>query len=532
VLQPRIMQVLVALARAEGRIVSRDELFAACWPGVTVGEDALVRVIGQLRRLASGLGAGAFALETIAKVGYRLKSVALPAPSAPEPPPLHAASICVLPFANMSDDPQQAYFSDGITEDVITDLSKVSSLFVVARTTAFAYRDKPVAAAQIARELGVSHVLEGSVRKADGRVRITAQLIDGVSGGHVWAERYDRDLKEIFALQDEISRAIVAALKLKLLPEEQEAIAHRGTNNLEAYELYLLARRYYVNGREGDVRSLDAISRLCRRATEIDPTYARAWALAAEAESICCFNLGVGRDDGSAAVERALALDPNLAEAHAIKARSLKHRGQIDEAFRELDIALRLDPESWMVNSEAGKLYYGQQRYAEAIGHFEKATALGLASAGDPGMLLSSYYAVGDETGVRRAAVFAVERAEQALSRDYVNGAAIGCAVGAFAALGEVKRARDLIERALLIDPDNPRMRYNFACGACAFLRDFDVTLELLAPVFESFTAPDLAHAKIDPDLDPIREDPRFQALLATAERRLAGEADRSAHGP
>src|SRR6266487_2871874 len=193
-------------------------------------------------------------------------------------------SICVLPFANMSGDPEQEYFSDGISEDIITDLSKVSALWVAARNTAFTFKGKHVDAPQIARQLKVSHLLEGSVRKAGGRVRITAQLIDGATGGHIWAERYDRDLNDIFALQDEISQAIVAALKLKLLPEEKKAIEQRGTTNPEAYKLYLMARQYSVTGNIGNARRSEAIIRLCQRATEIDPDYAHAWALMANAQ--------------------------------------------------------------------------------------------------------------------------------------------------------------------------------------------------------------------------------------------------------
>src|SRR5258707_12675158 len=176
-------------------------------------------------------------------------------------------SICVLPFANMSDDPQQEYFSDGISEDIITDLSKVSALFVIARNTAFTYKGKSIAVAQVARQLGVSHVLEGSVRKAGNRGVITAQLIDGVVGDHVWAERWDRDLDDIFALQDEISEAIVKALKLKLLPEEKKAIEQRGTNNAEAYNLYLMARRYWI-GKAAKRRAL--VIRLCQGAVDLD----------------------------------------------------------------------------------------------------------------------------------------------------------------------------------------------------------------------------------------------------------------------
>ncbi len=223
----------------------------------------------------------------------------------------------------MSGDPEQEYFSDGITEDIITDLSKVSALAVTSRNSAFVFKGKHVDVPKVARELKVSHVLEGSVRRAGGRVRITAQLVDGSSNDHVWAERYDRDLNDIFALQDEISEAIVKALKLKLLPEEKKAIEQRGTENVEAYNLYLMARQLYVTGHEGDARRGEAIIRLCARATEIDPGYARAWALMALGQIILRFAIGRGDDDGLLAAERALALDANLAEAHAAKARIL-----------------------------------------------------------------------------------------------------------------------------------------------------------------------------------------------------------------
>ncbi|MGH8215849.1 MAG: TIR domain-containing protein, partial [Rhodanobacteraceae bacterium] len=189
-------------------------------------------------------------------------------------------SVCVVPFLNMSGDPEQEYFSDGISEDIITDLNKVSALEVVSRNTAFACKGKQMDASAIARKLKVTHVLEGSVRRAGGRVRITAQLTDAANDRQVWAERYDRDTDDIFALQDEISHAIVKALRLQLLPEERRAIRRRGTDSVEAHDLYLLARQIYVTTQE-DERASQAIIRACQRATEIDPHYAHAWALLA-----------------------------------------------------------------------------------------------------------------------------------------------------------------------------------------------------------------------------------------------------------
>ncbi len=227
-------------------------------------------------------------------------------------------TICVLPFTNMSGDPEQEYFSDGITEDIITDLSKVSALGISSRNSAFMYKGKHVDIPKVVRELKVSHVLEGSVRKAGGRVRISAQLIDGASNNHVWAERYDRDSSDIFALQDEISEAIVKALKLRLLPEEKQAIERRGTSNAEAHNLYLMARQTYITGQEADDRSAEAIVRLCVRATEFDPGYALAWALMAMGHYKSHQLKGGRANDAMVAVERALALEPDLAEAHAV----------------------------------------------------------------------------------------------------------------------------------------------------------------------------------------------------------------------
>jgi adenylate cyclase len=174
-------------------------------------------------------------------------------------------------------------------------------------------------------------------------------LIEGNSGGQIWAERYDRDLNDIFALQDEISQAIVKALKLKLLPEEKKAIEQRGTMNLDAYNLCLMARQQYTTGSEGDVRRNDAIIRLCLRATEIDPQYAHAWALLALGQMLVRLDSGKG-EDGLAAAERALELDPDLATAHAVKARILSQAGRHDAASEEIEIALRLDSESYEVH--------------------------------------------------------------------------------------------------------------------------------------------------------------------------------------
>jgi adenylate cyclase len=454
-------------------------------------------------------------------------TAAAPAPS----PAVRKLSICVLPFANMSGDPEQEYFSDGISEDIITDLSKVSALEVCARNTAFTFKGKSVKVPDVARELGVSHVLEGSVRKAGVRVRITAQLIDGASGNHLWAERWDRDLTDIFALQDEISEAIVRALKLRLLPEEKSAIERRGTDNVEAYNLYLMARQYLISGTGADVQRLEAIVRLCQAAIDIDPNYARIWALMAVARRGLHFHFGQAGNDALAAADRALALDPNLAEAHAVKGDHFWNIGQPDEARAEIDIAVSLDPDSWEVNINAGYLSFRQGRFHDAIRHFGMAATAVEADFVCSGMMSTACLAVGDTEGARHAARMTIERCERALAKDPSNGSAMGFGAGALAGLGEGDRAKDWIRRALLIDPNNLRMRYNLACALSNMLGDSDAALGLLGPFFAQTTSSFVDHAKLDPDLDSLRGDPRFQAMIAAAEVRLAAAEPAEAAG-
>ena len=456
--------------------------------------------------------------KVVASVGDLVGDVRPAAAAVPAVTP-RRFSICVLPFVNMSDDPQQEYFSDGISEDIITDLSKVSALSVVARNTAFQFKGKSVDVPQVAQQLGVGHVLEGSVRKVGGRVRITAQLIDGAAGDHVWAERYDRDLTDIFALQDEISEAIVGALKLKLVPEEKQAIERRGTDSAEAYDLYLMARSYYLNGNFGDPRREQAIERLTRRAVDRDPGYAQAWAMLAGAQYAAVHRpLGRAGDDGEAALARALALNPDLVEARSLKAQMLSNAGRQEEALAEIAAALRLDPESFEVNRRAGIISFDQGLLEGAVRHFEKTASLVETDLGAPYFLVSCYAALGDAENTRRSAKIALGRAEKAVAQNRSSGFAMAVGATALAALGEMDRAKDWVDRGVLIDPDNLPMRYSFAC-ALATLNDPDTALDMLAPLLDNGLWPGLA---TDPDLAGLHDHPRFRTMIAAAEERLA----------
>ena len=438
--------------------------------------------------------------------------------------PRRNLAICVLPFANMSGDAEQEYFSDGISEDITTDLSKISALSVTARNTAFLFKGESVDVGDVARKLAVSHILEGSVRKAGGRVRITAQLIDGATGDHIWAERYDRDLTDIFAIQDEISKAIVEALKVKLLPEEKKAIEQRGTSNADAYNYYLLARKYWITGNWGNTDQLELVIRICKRTLELDPEYARAWGLMALVQCILYFTFAKGDDDGTTAADRALILDPRIAEAYCVRARHFYEQGRFDETDETLQRALELDPESWEVNREAARIFYFERRFTEAARHYENALAIDESDYHSWNMLCSVYEALGDKQASIQAAEMAVSTAERALAQDPTNGSALSTGVCGLAILGQWERVKEWIDRALLISPDNIFMRYNFACTMAMHGQDAEAALDLLEPIFPGFTASAYKAISADPDLDTIREHPRFKCLMEAARERLAGE--------
>jgi len=429
-------------------------------------------------------------------------------------------SICVLPFQNMSGDAEQEYFSDGISEDITTDLSKVSALEVIARNTAFTFKGQSVDVCDVARKLEVTHVLEGSVRKVGDRVRITAQLIDGRTGGHVWADRFDRGLEDIFAIQDEISDAIVKALKVKLLPSERQAIERRGTDDPQAYNLYLLARQYWITGNHGDPRREERVMRICSKAVEIDPQYAEAWALLAMAQSSLHYGFGQKVDDGFVAAHTALAINPAIAEAHLPMIKRLQERRKFDEAASQMQTAIELGPDSWEVNKEAGRFYLTKRDLPAATRHYERAAELMDTDFHVWAMLSTCYHAQGDAAKVREAAKMMVAKSQAAIQQDPSNGAALGILAGGYALLGEQDKTREWIDRALLVDPDNLNMRYNFACILAGYIGDTAEALKLLQSTMAVASESLVRIAENDTDLDCLRDDPRFQKLIADSKKR------------
>ena len=429
-------------------------------------------------------------------------------------------SIAVLPFNNMSGDPEQEYFSDGITEDIITDLSKISGLSVVARHTAFTYKSKEVNVQEVGQKLGVGFVLEGSVRKAGARVRVTGQLINTNNGNHVWADRFDRELTDIFAIQDEITHAIVEELKIKLRPQERVSIEQAPTDNIEAYTYYLKGRDF-LNRRSK--RYLQLGRQMFAKAVELDPNYARAYAGMADCDSYLymTYHEKVAMDEVLATTEKALSLDPQLAEAHASRGVALSAGQRYEEAREEFEKALALNPDSYEAHYFYARSNFAQGKVERAAALFERAAEIKSDDYQVPCLLVGTYKSLGRHQDAKNAARRGVELAERELALHPEDSRPAQLGSGALLALGEKDRSREWTARSLTIDPDDLVAQYNAACSYSQ-LGDVEAALNLLEQCLPKLGHEKVQWAKYDSDFDPLRNHPRFQKLF---ERIEQGEA-------
>lgn len=434
------------------------------------------------------------------------------------PAPLRSdkPSVAILPFANMSNDPEQEFFSDGITEDIITDLSKVSGLFVLNRNTVFTYKGKAVNLDRIAKDLGVAYVVEGSVRKAGQKVRINAQLIEGVTGGHLWADRYDRDLTDIFAIQDEITRTIVDQLKVKLLPEEKKAIEQAPTENVEAYSYYLKGREFFHRGSKSN---LSLAKQMYAKALALDPLYARAYACAADCDSLLYlhYSQDVSIDGILSNCSKALDIDSDLAEARASRGLALSVSQRYQEAEIEFEKALASNPNLFEAHYFYARACYVQSRLGEAALHWERAAEIKPDDYQSVLLLAMVYCSLDRPTDENEALRRGVERAERELARNPDNARAAYLSANAFAKLGEVHRAKEMASRALTIDPDDIMTKYNIACSHC-LLGELDRALDLLDELLPRANHETKAWILQDSDFDALHSHPRWQRVLELAQ--------------
>jgi TolB-like protein/Flp pilus assembly protein TadD len=387
-LEPKVMEVLLCLAQHPGETLSKEQLFQAVWPNLVVTEDVLKRCIAELRRAFDDDARNPHVIETISKRGYRLVAPvsALVTGTGTEPAPQESVtdSIVVLPFANMSADPENEYFADGITEEIIDALSQIEGLRVVARSSAFSLKGKYIDLRTVGEQLKVRTVLEGSVRRADNRLRITVQLVSTADGYHLWSERYDREMKDVFSIQEEIAQAIAQRLRITF-PWSGKSLIKIATPNLEAYQSYLKGQALLYKRGSAIPRALAC----CRWAVELDPNYAMAWAALANSYALLCwYGFAQAQEfmpKATEAARRAAALDPSLAEAHsALAVISMLDGRDRAETEREFARSIQLNPKDIQALSWYGCFYLqlSEGRLTEGMEHVR------LALASDP---LSGY---------------------------------------------------------------------------------------------------------------------------------------------
>ena len=472
--EPQVFDLLVHLIEHRDRVVSKDDLIASVWGGRIVSDSTLTSRINAARKAVGDSGGEQKVIRTVARKGVRfVGAVQLPADGADpgravvreearEPPPAlplpDRPAIAVLPFTNMTGDPGQEYFSDGFSEDIITALSKLRWFFVIARNSSFIYKDKPVHMKQVAAELGVNYVVEGSVRRGGDRVRITAQLNDASTGSHIWAERYDRELADVFAVQDEITEAIVAAIEPQLYAAEDFRARRKPPDSMDAWDLLMRALSHYWRVTRQDNVAAQA---LLEKAVAIDPSYGRAlgvlatsqtfgghmgWedmaaiapvaeraaqaAILADGEdpwahlalgSVYLFKRRFG--DSLAEFETALGLNPNFSLAQGYHGLTLAYCGRWEDASLAAGRALRLSP-----RDPFSAIYNGIASYAQYVGrNYDEAMRLareGIRRRGDfvgAHRVLTAAAGMAGQAEVAAAALQELRRAQPNISLAWID---------------------------------------------------------------------------------------------------------------
>lgn len=417
-------------------------------------------------------------------------------------------SVAVLPFLNLSNDAENEYFSDGMSEELLNMLCKLPQLTVASRTSSFSFKGKDVDMATVAKQLGVDVILEGSVRRSGSRVRITAQLIDGQSDRHLWSESYDRELKDVFALQEEIAGNIVKALELSLTPAQQRSIQKQPTTrDMEAYDYYLRGRYFYERGDVQHGLSMFEI------AIELDKDYALAWAGAADCHSWNC--LWVQKTpEGLLAAEqnsrKALQLAPTLAEAHTSRMLALTVGGQYDEAEAEFRLAVKLDPQLFEAYYYLGRVYFAQGKFDQAVDAFKQACAIRPDDVSATTLLTTTLKSAGRKDEAMESTRHSVKVAERYLSLNPDDALALSRGANDLIYMGDHTKAVKWAERAYAI---NPKVcRYNVAC-AFVLTGNIERALDLL----EEHAHAGALHADWvvqDSDWDTARDHPRFKAII------------------
>ena len=422
-------------------------------------------------------------------------------------------TIAVLPFVNMSGDAENEYFSDGISEEILNLLTKLPQLKVASRTSSFNFKGKETSIPHVARELGVGTVLEGSVRRAGNHVRITAQLIEADSDSHLWSETYDREMKDVFQIQDDIAQSIVKALQVTLTPQERRAMQFVATSDPEAYDYYLRGRNYMYSMAR---RDYEHAIRMFEQAIGVDSKYALAYAGMADAYSHLYRYAEATPENverANRASEQAVVLDRDSAEAHASRGLALFISERYDDAEHEFDAAVRLNPNLFEAWHYYGLACSSQGNFEKAARLYVKASEVNPADFQVPLFLAQTYASLGrkqDEMKVRLGALGTVERHLRLNPHDT---RALYLGAQNLYRVGEKDKAIVLAEQALKQDQNEPVVLYNVACFY-ALQENADRAMDLLEKAVELGWG-DRAWMEHDSDLDPLHGNERFKALLA-----------------
>jgi len=421
-------------------------------------------------------------------------------------------SLAVLYFENLSGSKEDEYFRDGITEDIIIELSKIKELRMFSRSAVLAYRDKSLTAPQIGQELNAAYVLEGSLRRAGSRLRITAQLVETHSGHSVWAERYDRQLEDVFAIQDEIAQNIARALRVMLTETEKRAIAKAPTTNVQAYDYYLRGRQFFYQFRQ---KGFEFARRMFGRAIEIDPDYALAYAGVAD----CCSFLymyydasQINQREADTASRKALELDPDLAEAHASRGLAVSLNNRYDEARQEFETAIRLNPKLFEAYYFYARACFAEGKLEDAARLFEEASRVNPDDYQSSCLVSSVYLGLGRKRDAEESYRRAMQIIERQLELHPEDARALYLGAGALCQLGDKARSKEWADKALAMDPGDASVLYNVAC-VYSHLGRIEEGIECLEKSVTSGMG-QKEWIEHDSDLDPLRSHPRFQALL------------------
>jgi len=513
----KAFETLRALVERHGTLVSKRDLMNAVWPETMVEENNLDRNISALRKALGEKSTGRQYIETVPRVGYRFIASLSETPredlagSALLAPDL--STIAVLPFADMSPSRDQDYLCEGLADELINALTHVDGLRVASRTASFQFRATGADVREVGRQLGVGTLLEGSVRKADDRLRVTVQLVETATGYHRWSQRFDRKLDDVFAIQDEIAETVATSLRGSDLSGREKQALLRPHTGAAAYEYYLRGRQHLPRLTEVE---LEKSAEMFERAIALDAGYAPALAGLATVHATLYEWFGAKEADRTKAErtsQRALEIAPGLADAHVARGLALSLSRCYQEATQEFEAAIQINPhffDAFYYFARTSFACGDVQRSAEL---FRRAGELCLEDFQSPMLLAQSLRMLGRMEEAEVAVRAGIRRAELNLALNPIDGRALSLGSGALFEDGQTERALEWSQRSLELYPEDMGTLINAACLR-AKLRQKELALELLERVFaRGWGKRDWVEH--DPDYDILRDDPRFQNLLA-----------------